>query len=178
MKTLDEKRLEYFKSRLLEERSKTIELIENMDSKEKAAEKNIDSQLSTHSNHPADKGTEVYMRSQDQGIKRNLQEKLDEIDKSLEDMKKGTYGYCENCDKQISEERLEIMPYAKTCLGCSDEPTEMEIGTEYESMEEKNLGKDTDTVEDVMEDNIVKDDPSHSTGDNIGIKDESDDLKI
>lgn len=122
---MDKKKLEHFKSRLLEEREKTIDLLEGIQDRLEESKKDIDSQP-TYSNHPADKGTELYMRTQNIGFKEDLEDTLDEIDQSLEDIENGTYGYCNNCEKIISEERLEIIPYAKTCLGCSDEDLEDE----------------------------------------------------
>ncbi|MFA5933379.1 MAG: TraR/DksA C4-type zinc finger protein [Microgenomates group bacterium] len=41
------------------------------------------------------------------------------IAESLVKLKKGTYGKCENCGKQIEIERLEAMPTATLCLSCS-----------------------------------------------------------
>lgn len=38
---------------------------------------------------------------------------------SLTRLKKGTYGKCEKCGKQIEVERLEALPTASLCLSCS-----------------------------------------------------------
>lgn len=183
---MDKKKIEHFKTRLLEERKKTIQSLEDIEKRQEESQDKIDSQLSSYSNHPADKGTEVYMRAQDQGFIENLQETLDEIDQSLEDIENNRYGYCDNCEKMISEERLELIPYAKTCLGCSGEEPEDDVIKEYETIEDKrrpssdeNVGYDRDDVYvDVMEDNIVPNDPSYSTGDNLGIEDEREDYEI
>ena len=181
---MDKKKREYFKTRLLEERKKTIELIEDIEKRQEESEDKTDSRLSTYPNHPADEGTEVYMRSQDQGFIENLEKTLNEIDQSLEDIEKDRYGYCNNCEKMISEERLEIIPYAKTCLGCSG--TEDDVISEYETVEDEkraNSNEDggynrNDVYVDLMEDNIVPNDPSYSTGDNMGIEDEREDFEI
>jgi DnaK suppressor protein len=47
-----------------------------------------------------------------------LELKLKNIDSALEKMKKGKYGICEKCGKEIEEGRLEISPEAKYCLRC------------------------------------------------------------
>ena len=187
---MDKKKLQYFKSKLLEERKETIKSLEDIENRQEQAEDKIDSQLSTYSNHPADKGTEIYMRSQDQGFIENLEDVLREIDQSLEDIENDKYGYCDNCDKMISEARLEIIPYAKTCLGCSDEEPEDNSGKIFETTDDEGLGDEPssseedmdydveDTLIDVMDDNIVANDPSYSTGDNMGIEDEREDFEI
>lgn len=41
------------------------------------------------------------------------------IKKSLLNLKKGTYGKCENCGKEIEAARLEALPTATICLSCS-----------------------------------------------------------
>ena len=52
-------------------------------------------------------------------IEHSLELKLKRTNEALEKIKKGTYGKCEKCEKEISEERLEVVPEAKFCKGCS-----------------------------------------------------------
>lgn len=52
-------------------------------------------------------------------IKGDLLNMSDKIKDSLAKLKKGTYGKCENCGKQIEAERLEAMPTATLCIACS-----------------------------------------------------------
>jgi DnaK suppressor protein len=40
------------------------------------------------------------------------------IKKSLDDIENGTYGICENCEKEISIKRLEARPVARHCIKC------------------------------------------------------------
>lgn len=48
-------------------------------------------------------------------------EKLIQIEEALERIRRGTYGYCEECGDPIEEARLEAMPLAKYCLACQSE---------------------------------------------------------
>jgi DnaK suppressor protein len=48
----------------------------------------------------------------------SLELKLQNINQALEKIKKGTYGICERCGKEIPEERLAISPESKFCLDC------------------------------------------------------------
>jgi DnaK suppressor protein len=48
-----------------------------------------------------------------------LEEKLKNINLALQKIENGTYGICEDCRKEISEERLRILPEARTCNDCS-----------------------------------------------------------
>lgn len=181
---MDKNRIAYFKSRLLEEREKTLDSLKNIEKRTDSSSEQVESGQSSYGNHPADEATELYLKEQDQGFENQLEETLQEIDQSLEDIKNGEYGYCKNCEKNISEERLEILPYAKTCLACSDDQI-VEEKYETEMLKyKKDSSKETmgysreDGYKDIVEDNIVPNDPSYSTGDNIGIKDERDDFEI
>lgn len=45
---------------------------------------------------------------------------LDQIDEALQRIELGGYGTCRNCGQDISEARLNAVPYAKYCLNCQD----------------------------------------------------------
>jgi len=51
-------------------------------------------------------------------IEHSLEIKLKDINLALDKIKKGKYGICENCKKEISEERLKAFPEARTCNNC------------------------------------------------------------
>lgn len=160
---MNKDRLGFFKGRLLEEKEKTMESIKSIE-KRNIDEEDI-SELSGYDNHPADIGTEVYMREQDLGFKDKLDETLYEIEESLEDIKDGTYGICKSCEKKINEERLELIPYLKTCIDCPED----EAPVKPEVVENVDFGRD-DAYDRVAEFNVVEGDPSFSTGDNFGIE--------
>lgn len=53
-------------------------------------------------------------------VEHNLESQLKDIDLALEKIGKGTYGRCENCGKEIDEERLKAHPAARFCLKCGE----------------------------------------------------------
>jgi RNA polymerase-binding protein DksA len=61
-----------------------------------------------------------------EGEDRNLQEVAD----ALRRMDEGSYGACEECDQPIAFERLEALPWARTCVRCQarleEEASELE----------------------------------------------------
>ncbi len=63
--------------------------------------------------------TEVQMYSNRLAIKEDLEKELKDVDDALEKMKKGTYGICEKCGKEIEIERLKAYPMARTCIQCA-----------------------------------------------------------
>ena len=51
-------------------------------------------------------------------VEYSLELKLKDVNNALEKISAGTYGVCEGCGKEITEERLLACPEAKTCLNC------------------------------------------------------------
>jgi DnaK suppressor protein len=49
----------------------------------------------------------------------DLQVTIDEIDAALARIAVGTYGRCTGCQTKIPEERLELRPFAGTCVSCT-----------------------------------------------------------
>jgi len=50
----------------------------------------------------------------------NQKKELEEINEALKRIEEGTYGICEMCEEEISEERLKVKPYAKYCIICRE----------------------------------------------------------
>jgi len=51
-------------------------------------------------------------------VEHSFELRLKDVNDALDRIKKGTYGICENCGKEIPEDRLRISPEARTCLDC------------------------------------------------------------
>lgn len=179
---MDHNRLMYFKEKLLKEKEKIEKNIRGK--KDDSLTANL-KELAPYDNHPADIGTEVFMQEQEKGFENNLNRTLSEIEESLNQIREGNYGICLTCSKPILEERLELIPYLKTCKDCVEDrklPVEFR---QYESINDdysvkfslepwNNVGYDReDAYQDVAKFNIVPNDPSYSTGDNMGIMDET-----
>lgn len=78
-------------------------------------------ELSVNDNHPADLGSENYERAKDISLGENKKWKLSRIQKALDKMEMGQFGWCERCEKKIEEERLRAIPYAENCYWCARE---------------------------------------------------------
>jgi len=66
-----------------------------------------------------EKADEVEEYNTRLSIEYSLENRLKDIDLALEKIKKGKHGKCEKCEKEISKERLEVCPEAKTCNNCN-----------------------------------------------------------
>lgn len=45
-----------------------------------------------------------------------LEIQFNDVERALDEIEKGNYGYCEICKEPIPKERLEVNPSARTCL--------------------------------------------------------------
>ena len=64
-------------------------------------------------------------RSYDRKLQGDLEEhewvKLKQVEAALKKVVDGEYGICEQCEQEILETRLEIMPYTEFCIQCLSE---------------------------------------------------------
>jgi DnaK suppressor protein len=115
---LDKKILEELKALLLKEKSdleKNISRIARLvDEKEGDYETNFE-EIGTDKD---DNATEVDQYIGNVSVETSLEKQLQEVLAALERMEKGTYGFCDNCKKEIDIERLRANPSARTCIKC------------------------------------------------------------
>ncbi|MCX6718277.1 MAG: TraR/DksA C4-type zinc finger protein [Candidatus Staskawiczbacteria bacterium] len=67
-----------------------------------------------------DQADEVQEYDNKLSVEYSLELKLKDVNEALEKITEGKYGICENCGKEIGEERLQACPEAKTCLKCNE----------------------------------------------------------
>lgn len=116
---MDNKKIEYFKNRLIEEKRNITEAMEGMFENGLEASQGVETQeLSLIDNHPGDMGTEMFDKGRRYALIRNEKEIINKIDDALERMDRGSYGSCIICGNEIPEDRLEFLPYAATCSKC------------------------------------------------------------
>ncbi len=63
----------------------------------------------------------VVVLEQDLELERSemRRRELRRVDEALDRLAGGTYGICDDCDAEIAEERLEILPFATRCVDCA-----------------------------------------------------------
>jgi DnaK suppressor protein len=111
--------VEPFKTRLLQERERTVKAISYLHEENRATTEDEQRELSGGlDNHLADIATYTYDRELDSTLEGAEAEHLSHIDTALGRIEEGTFGTCENCSRPISPERLEAMPWATLCIDC------------------------------------------------------------
>jgi DnaK suppressor protein len=63
--------------------------------------------------------TEAVDRLARVGQAKELDAMLADVDRALEKLDEGTYGFCDRCGTMIPDERLEARPWSVRCVDCS-----------------------------------------------------------
>ena len=67
----------------------------------------------------ADSSQVTAERSEAEALVASLQDTLEDVERAIDKIDKGTYGLCESCGCQIDPVRLEAMPAARYCIDCA-----------------------------------------------------------
>jgi DnaK suppressor protein len=100
------------RSALREERERVTRMRRALD--EAAADPSTDLPLADQ--HPADSGSDTFERSKVLAILDRADRHLADVDRALERLERGEYGFCEACGEPIGTTRLRARPAARLCL--------------------------------------------------------------
>ncbi len=105
---IDEKFVTQQKERLLEIREELVRVREGMaeDAEERSQEEQ-DNQFDS-----GDMSQEIFTREMDATIEGQVGRRLEDVDRALEKIDKGSYGVCDDTGEEIAKGRLEAMPEA------------------------------------------------------------------
>lgn len=115
---------EFIAQRKKDLEEKKIELEEQLKSfANKTSKDNWQTEYPQLTDTPEDKVDEVEEYENLLPVEHSLEESLKDVNAALEKIEQGTYGKCENCGNpdcecEIQEERLAVLPEAKTCNTC------------------------------------------------------------
>ncbi len=62
---------------------------------------------------------QVFAQQRDLALRDQAERRLHAVDHALARLAARTYGTCEACGRAIPAERLELLPWATTCVDCS-----------------------------------------------------------
>jgi len=110
---MTQEQIDEFRDRLLEERNRLLENIRTSDD-HRAETVQPSREVSTQPTRAADHDAEGLEKqvTRDQTIRHEWQA----VDMALARTQDGTYGNCQRCGSEISQERLEVIPYAPFCV--------------------------------------------------------------
>ncbi|GIF21211.1 DnaK suppressor protein [Actinoplanes tereljensis] len=66
----------------------------------------------------ADTGSKTLEREQEITLANNLLERINQVERAIDRVGEGNYGWCERCGNAIPVERLAAFPSATLCVSC------------------------------------------------------------
>jgi|GEM_PF-258744 len=66
----------------------------------------------------ADTGTKTFEREQEISLAKSILDRINQVERALERLDEGNYGWCERCGTDIPVERLAAFPSATLCVSC------------------------------------------------------------
>jgi DnaK suppressor protein len=104
--------------RLLEERARVLSILRRFDDDSATTVTAASGDLSDYPFHVADHGTDSYDQEMDTVQAERASRELEEINDALRRLyeEPDRFGVCENTGDPIPMERLEIIPWARTCV--------------------------------------------------------------
>jgi RNA polymerase-binding protein DksA len=112
--------VEKYRRLLFEERERLTADMNDLDSDISGDDTPGQYELADYDNHPADVGTETFIKERDLAVRDNFRDIIGRIDEALDKIERGTYGYCDRCGREISKGRLDAIPHAIYCVDCQD----------------------------------------------------------
>ena len=113
--------LQKFKTLLIDKRATMTNEISGISSRFDATLKEKTGDLSSHSYHMADQGTDAMEREMAFARGSKSGRFVHHIDEALMRIEDETYGKCFGCNKKIPNARLEVVPHARFCIACKEE---------------------------------------------------------
>jgi len=71
--------------------------------------------------HMADIGSDASEQEFTLSLLENDEDTLGAIEIALEKIEEGTYGRCDECDGEITKQRLQAIPYTAHCIRCASQ---------------------------------------------------------
>jgi RNA polymerase-binding transcription factor DksA len=115
---MDKKTIEKYK-KILEEKEKQITKdLEQIAEKNRHIKGDYKARFPRIGTHQDENANEIADYESLLSTEQNLEIDLAKIKKALEKIKKGAYGFCENCGRKIDQKRLYAFPEAELGIDC------------------------------------------------------------
>ncbi len=66
----------------------------------------------------ADLGTKAFAREQEFALVNAIQARIDQVERAMQRLAEGRYGWCEGCSGEIPVARITAFPSATLCIAC------------------------------------------------------------
>lgn len=108
-----------FRKKLETEHERLTALLEELE--DERAKVRLSETSSERSPDPntAEGGSMAFELEKELSVARNAEDLLRKVEHALRRLSRGEYGVCEVCRNPIPVARLEVLPYAATCVSCA-----------------------------------------------------------
>lgn len=114
---MDKKLFEELKAKLEEQKKSAQKELESFATEDPNLKHNWDAKYPSREDSDKDEAADDAQEYDNAlSLEYSLELKLKDVNVALEKMENKTYGICENCGKEIEEERLKAAPEAKFCM--------------------------------------------------------------
>lgn len=122
MMALNQSQRSHIEARLREEREEVLAVLRRYDEGRATTPSDAAGDLSHFPFHPADHGSDSYEEDMGTVFAERASRELKEIDRALHQLYEDPehFGICENTGQPIPFERLDVIPWARTCVGEED----------------------------------------------------------
>jgi DnaK suppressor protein len=111
--------LDRFRKRLDEERERLVEVIRDIEAEREEVRLTETSSERSPDPNTAEGGSLAFELEKELSLAENAKDLLAKVEEAIDRMKQGDYGECAECGTAIPVARLEVLPYAKTCVECA-----------------------------------------------------------
>lgn len=125
-KTINQKTIAEIEKNLLAQKKQVLRELSEFSRKDNHEADNMTTKFPEYGDKPDENAQEINDYSTSIVTEKVLEKSLEDINKSLERIEKGTYGICKYCGKPIAEKRLIARPTASSCISCKTELQENE----------------------------------------------------
>jgi DnaK suppressor protein len=104
--------------RLHDERERVLKILRRFEEDRDSSATEAAGDISDYPFHVADRGTDSYDQEMDMALAQRASRELEEIDEALRRFyeEPDRFGICENTGEPIPMERLDLVPWTRTCV--------------------------------------------------------------
>jgi DnaK suppressor protein len=110
---MDKKKLKQYEARLIENRNALLGMVERTEDYGREADRDV-------SQDPADKASNSYTKELLFSQSTSERQTLRLIEEALDRLAEGSFGECLNCGEEISQKRLDAIPWTPHCIRCQE----------------------------------------------------------
>lgn len=115
---MTKKELAEIKKKLLAEKTHLENELSKFAKKNPHSDDDYEAQFVEIGSDETENVSEVEQYSLDKSLELTLEKSLRDINKALDNIKKGSYGLCKYCKQPINPKRLKARPTSSSCITC------------------------------------------------------------